>query len=162
MSLAGEIGSWVGGGLVGVVLTWGYEVIRSSWRWSRGPMRGRWYQVIPSFKDQPRKVDEVVCRHSGRTVTASIRRRVPADESHRSWRFEGQTQGNLLYGIFFSRDASEISYGTIQMHKQDEFGNVWRGTYCRLRLRATATSWKEELPHIPLEWDRKIPPDVTP
>jgi hypothetical protein len=109
------------------------------------------------FNDQPQKLDKVKCRHSGNVVTAQIQRRMPSSDTGRMWHFEGRAQGNLLYGIFFSRNEADLSYGTIQLHKHDEFGLIWKGTYSRLRLRSEEESWVEYLPHIPLEWNRDIP-----
>jgi hypothetical protein len=149
--------SWVGGALVGIALTWGFDAIRAIWLGRRGPMRGIWWQSIPVFDDQPQKLDKVKCRHTGNSVSAGIRRTEPDYEVNRAWKFEGRIQGNLLYGIFFSHNASDLSYGTIQLHKHDELGTVWKGTYSRLRLRSQEESWIEYLPHIPLEWRRVQP-----
>lgn len=155
MAASGTIVSWIGGGLAGVLLTWGFETARHSWQGRRGHMYGIWHQTIPAFEDQVLKKDEVKCRHIRDSISARIRRMDPAGESHRSWRFQGKIRGNLLYGIFISESASDLSYGTIQLHKHDTHGDVWRGTYTRLRLRAQDETWTEDLPHIPLEWQRE-------
>lgn len=156
-----DILSWVGGGVVGVALTWALNGARAAWQGQRGPLRGIWWQHIPHFHDQPQKLDMIKCRNSGKSVTAHIQRKEPADEAHRNWNFEGRAQGNLLYGIFYSRNASDLSYGTILLHKHDEFGTIWKGTYSRLRLRSEEEGWVEYLPHIPLEWSRKAPATIA-
>lgn len=102
-----DVLSWVGGGVVGVALTWSLSAIRTAWQGQRGPLRGVWWQSIPPFHDQPQKLDMVKCRNSGKAVTAHIQRKEPVAEASRNWHFEGRAQGNLLYGIFYSRDASD-------------------------------------------------------
>jgi hypothetical protein len=131
-----DVISWVGGGVVGVAFTWSLTALRTAWQGQRGPLRGVWWQCVPPFNDQPQKLDKVKCRHSGNVVTAQIQRRTPSIETGRMWHFEGRAQRNLLYGIFFSYNEADLSYGTIQLHKHDEFGLIWKGTYSRLRLQS--------------------------
>lgn len=69
-------------------------------------------------------------------------------------------QGSLLYGVFFSKDASDLSYGTIQLHKDNELGTIWRGTYSRVHLSSGSEGWTERVFHIPLTWQREAPADL--
>src|SRR5690348_14223972 len=136
-----EIGSWVGGAVVGILLTASFNGLASTWRGRRGTMTGTWWQVIPSFGQEPEKLDRVACRHTGLSVGAKIRRTRPASQEHRAWRFEGRIQGNLLYGVFFSKDAADLSYGTVQLHKGDAMGTLWKGTYSRVHMSAEKKGW---------------------
>ena len=152
-----EIGSWVGGAVVGILLTAGFDGLASARRGRRGTMSGVWWQVIPSFGQEPDKLDRITCRHTAMSVSAEIHRTDPASQTHRSWRFEGRVQGNLLYGVFFSKDAADLSYGTIQLHKDNAMGTLWKGTYSRVHLSAEKKGWTETVPHVPLEWRREAP-----
>lgn len=150
-----DVTSWVVGGVVGVALAWSLNAVRTAWQGQRGPLRGVWWEYTPPVNGQPQKLDRVKCRNSGKTVTAHIQRKEPSIEAHRKWYFQGRAEGNLLYGHFFSHDPNEVSYGTMQLHKHDQFGTVWKGTYSRPQLRPEEEGWVEYLPHIPIEWRRK-------
>lgn len=152
-----EVGSWIGGAVVGIMLMAGFDSLISTWRGRRGAMRGIWWQMIPPFEQEPEKLDRVTCRHTGLSVSARIDRVSPALQQHRAWRFEGRIQGNLVFGVFFSRDAADLSYGTIQLHKGDAMGRIWKGTYSRVQLSAEKRGWIESVRHIPLEWRRDQP-----
>lgn len=122
-------------------------------------LAGRWWAHLGPYRDEPLKLDLVELKVQGEDLTADIRRARPADQSERRWRFQGKVRGSFLFGMFYTTtpDVNALSYGTIQLRRQDTAGTVWAGFYVRLEIGAVAEGWSTTLEPVDLRWERSEP-----
>jgi len=68
-------------------------------------------------------------------------------------------RGNFIFGMFFTLtpDINALSYGTIQLHRENIEGTLWKGFYVRLEINSSEGKWSEILDPIPYTWQRLHP-----
>lgn len=126
-------------------------------------MSGTWWAVLEAHKGRPQKIDLLEATITGEDVRASISRVEPQAQSGRKWEFVGKVRGGYLFGMFYTTtpDLSAMSYGTIQLSRQDRSGTVWSGFYVRMQLEA-GLSWSKDLDRIDMRWQRRRPTPPAP
>jgi hypothetical protein len=124
-------------------------------------LAGTWWARLAPHAGEPGKLDRVELQVSGEDLVADIRRVQPVDQSDRRWRFAGKVRGSFLFGMFYTTtpDINALSYGTIQLRRQDPAATVWSGFYIRLEIRSVGEGWSKSLEPISLEWRRLQPGD---
>ena len=146
-----SIGAFLLGFLICRISPWIYTKVL------KGNLSGTWYQKIPSWGNEPEKLDLVECVHHGDTMSGKIRRLKPEDQRYKSWEFAMKVRRSLIFGIFLSDDLRKNpgSYGTLQLNMLDE--NHLQGFYVRLAVFSSSPSeptFTDELRQIPFHWER--------
>ncbi len=133
--------------VVGFLLKELWTAIRSR----RGPLTGKWVQLIYDDGGQIVKTDSVECSHFGEEVKGKVHRREPKDERHKRWGFRGKFRGDLFFGIFWTinEQRNPRSYGTYQLFR---VGTQLEGFYVRLKTDGGGRLFTEELKPIRCEW----------
>lgn len=127
-----------------------------------GTLAGTWWCVIPPYREEPEKIDLVDLRPAGENLVAKVRRTKPVSQDQRRWEFVGKVRGNFLFGMFYTQtpDINALSYGTVQLYRENAEGTAWGGFYVRLEINAHRDGWSEQLEPIPLSWTRSSPYEI--
>jgi hypothetical protein len=54
-------------------------------------------------------------------------------------------------------DINALSYGTIQLRREDPAATVWTGFYVRLEIQSGGDGWSSALEPVDLRWQRLEP-----
>lgn len=128
----------------------------SHWQGRRGPLSGKWRQVIG--EEGYRREDTVVCKHSSNGyLEGEIRRLIPENETHKAWRFSGRKKGEFIFMIFWNLDDTQNpeSSGTIQLHEMNP--RHLEGYYVKSTLKPHAeekVGLLREMDFTKLTWDK--------
>lgn len=127
-------------------------------------LAGRWWAQLAANGDEPEKLDLVEMQVSGEDLIADIRRCNPEEQSERRWKFAGKVRGSFLFGMFYTTtpDINALSYGTIQLRREDPAATVWSGFYVRLEVKSGGDAWSSALEPVELSWQRLEPNYVAP
>jgi len=122
-------------------------------------LAGRWWAQLAPNDDEPEKLDLVELQVKGEDLVADIRRCQPQDQSERRWKFVGKIRGSFLFGMFYTTtpDINALSYGTIQLRREDPAATVWSGFYVRLEVKSGGEAWSSALEPVGLRWQRLEP-----
>lgn len=101
----------------------------------RGDYTGIWRTEILDDAGQVVKVDRLKVKQYNDVLSGSIERKIPENEAHRKWKFEGRLRGADFFAVFWSVDTSVMSYGCWYVHQQSD--NVLNGYYLRLSQQGT-------------------------
>ena len=142
------------GSLIGALFVLAIQELITIARSRKGVFTGKWDQLIKAQHDEPEKHDLVLCKHVGETIRGTIRRKNPTDQEFKSWMFQGQVRGSLVFVTFWAKDSAKNpgSYGTIQLHIIDE--KHLKGFYVKLKVTAAQDKFTGELQKIQLDWQR--------
>ena len=122
--IVGIVGSIVGSLitlLIQIVVRWVREV--------RAPYTGTWEDKIYNSEGIIVKRDRWICRQRGEEVFGIIVRVFPNDQRHRQWLFLGRIRSNNLFGLYWSKDPSIPSFGSVYLHQSHDF--KFRGHYLK-------------------------------
>src|SRR6476659_5801403 len=97
----------IAGFLIGVVFSLLVALVARLFRTHSGPFSGTWEQQVADGRGGNRAVDRIEARQRGTSVVARIRRREPAVEDYKTWRFSGHVEGPLLSGVIWSEHAQK-------------------------------------------------------
>lgn len=143
------------GSLLGALLVLAVQEMIGRARSRKGVFSGEWEELILAQHGEAEKHDQVTCKHVGNTVSGSIRRQHPTDQTHKNWRFQGHVRGSLIFVTFWATDAAKNpgSYGTIQLHMINE--KQLKGFYVKLIVTASQDKFTGELKQVHVEWLRR-------
>jgi hypothetical protein len=122
-------------------------------------LAGRWWAQLSAHGNEPAKLDLVELQVSGEDLVADIRRCGPQDQDERKWQFTGKVRGSFLFGMFYTTtpDINALSYGTIQLRREDPAATIWTGFYVRLEIQSGGDGWSSALEPVELSWQRLEP-----
>jgi hypothetical protein len=122
-------------------------------------LAGRWWAQLAAHSGEAPKIDVVELRVDGEDLTAEIRRAEPREQTDRRWRFVGKVRGSLIFGMFYTvtPDVNALSYGTIQLRREDPAATKWSGFYVRLDIQPGGSGWSTKLEPIAISWQRTEP-----
>lgn len=122
-------------------------------------LAGRWWAILATHHDEPEKLDLVELQVKGEDLVAEIRRCQPDNQQQRRWRLVGKVRGSFLFGMFYTTtpDVNALSYGTIQLRREDVAATVWSGFYVRLEIQSGGADWSSKLEPVNLRWQRLEP-----
>jgi len=157
MGIVSTVGLPLAAAIFGAFL---FEIVRRLFRWwdeRRGPLRGRWWQHIPPFQNEPEKLDKMTMRHNSRdgTLAATIERELP--QAGKKWKFDGYVRDSLIFGVFLNDDPNEMSYGTMRLIVSASDKSRWTGEYTRLHLDQKSGKLISTILNVPVTWSRGRP-----
>jgi hypothetical protein len=94
-------------GLVGAGLLYVIQNLYVFFVEKRSPLSGTWYVTYESADIN----DEFLVRQRGETLSGQIVRRLPSDEIHRRWKFEGRFKEQIFFASFWPNNEHTIGYG---------------------------------------------------
>jgi hypothetical protein len=150
--------SIVASALVGAGLT---ELVRITDRWwttRKSEMNGEWLEVLPAWKGEPTREDQLLIRQGDHLLDVQVRRLSPDRERGREWSMRGYVRGNVLVAMFWTKmpKTHASSYGVIVLHRDiEEKDAAWVGRYIRPDRESFETTRDGKNDHRPIEWKRQ-------
>ncbi|MBI1296076.1 hypothetical protein GC175_14075 [bacterium] len=114
--MLGFISSLIGGIAILVI-----QMLIQFIREQKGSYTGLWNNCIYDEQGKEVKKDIVMIRQRGSNIFGDIKRVIPAEQSHRQWKFRGVVRDRNMLVIFWPVDQIVSSYGVSYMHPINDF-----------------------------------------